>query len=560
MEAYKSLIIKALNNQIGEFDESQIVLNKIDTNGDYSFPCFALSKMLKKSPIAIAEELAQKLFIKDVRVEAKSGYLNFFIDKTKLAKTVFSAVQKGDETLFSENVGKGQIVAIDFSSVNLAKHFHIGHMRNTILGAALSNIFEAYGYKTQKLNYLGDFGIAYGELIATAEYLNKDIYKCDVNELQKIYAESKELCADGSELKKKAQEYFVKITKGDKELCDKFEQIKKNTLSETQSIFDEFNISFDSFRGEAYYEQFTSKYLKELEEKGVSEVGDDGAIIVNLKPYGLTVAVLVSSAGYTLYPLRDIAAAVEREKEHKFDKLLYITGTEQIPHFKNVFKTIELLGYTDTAKKLEHIYYGRYSLEDGKLSSRYGAKALLKDILAEAKTRAKKAILEKNKVEDDIDELASKIGIGALVYNALSITRAKDIVFNLDRTLQFDGETGPYLQYVLARINSLFAKAGVSESECKLNEKLLTEDELKIYKLVYMFKYNNIIALNEREPSYVAKYLIDIAKTFNQFYNVSKVVTEDKELTSSRLATCKVVKSALKFGFKLLGIPVVEKM
>lgn len=559
MEAYKSLIVNALTKQIGEFDAGLVVLNKTDTNGDYSFPCFCLAKTLHKSPVAIAEDLAQKIVLKDIRLEAKSGYLNFFIDKTKIAKIVLNQVQKGDDSLFSENLGKGKIIALDFSSVNLAKHFHIGHMRNTILGAALANMFEAYGYKTQKLNYLGDFGIAYGELIATAEYLKKDIYKCNVNELQKIYAESKDLCTDGSDLKKKAQDYFVKIMNGDKKLSAMFEQIKKTTLSETQSIFDEFNIKFDSFRGEAYYEQFTPKYLKELADKHISEVGEGGAIICNLEPYGLTVAVLVSAAGYTLYPLRDVAAAVEREREHNFDKLLYITATEQIPHFKNVFKMVELLGYK-TAQKLEHIYYGRYSLEDGKLSSRFGGKALLKDILAEAKLRAKNAILEKNKVEENVDELAGKIGKGALVFNALSTTRAKDIVFNLDRTLQFDGETGPYLQYVLARINSLFAKAGISENECKLNPKLLTEDELKIYKLVYMFKYNNIIALSEREPSYVAKYLIDIAKTFNQFYNTSKVVTSDKTETAHRLATCSVVKSALKFGFKLLGIPVVEKM
>ena len=270
---------------------------------------------------------------------------------------------------------------------------------------------------------------------------------------------------------------------------------------------------------------------------------------------------LVNSAGYTLYPLRDIAAAVEREKEHNFDALIYITANEQINHFKNVFKIVELLGY-DTAKKLEHIYYGRYSLETGKLSSRLGAMALLKDILAEAKLRAKTAIIEKGKAEDvDINDLSKKIGVGALVFNALSTSRSKDIVFNLDRTLQFDGETGPYLQYVLARINSLFVKAknqGINGFE--FNENLLTSEEQKVYRLLYFFKDNNIAALNEREPSNISKYLIDIAKTFNQFYNNNKIITEDVNLTKSRLSTCYAVSNALKFGFNLLGIPVVEKM
>jgi len=557
---YKNSVILALNNEIDNFDSNLVVVNKVDANGDYSFPCFSLSKTLRKSPIIIAEELASKIKIDGIKIEAKAGYVNFYINKSTLAKEVFSNLQKSGENYFVENIGKSKIIAIDFSSVNLAKHFHIGHMRNTILGASLSNMFKTYGYNVKKLNYLGDFGISFGSIIATAKHLGIDILKCNVSELQNIYAQSKDICADGTELKKQAQKWTLKINSGDIEATKLFNAIKKTTLDETQTIFDEFNIKFDSFNGEAYYEKFTPNYLKELEQKNISQVGEGGAIIVDLTPYGLTVCVLVSGAGYTLYPLRDIAAAVEREKEHNFDKLIYITATEQIAHFKNVFKIVELLGYK-TSQKLEHIAYGRYSLEDGKLSSRYGAKALLKDILTEAKLRAKNAIIEKGKVEGDITDLSKKIGIGALVYNALSTTRSKDIVFNLDRTLQFDGETGPYLQYVLARINSLFVKAqGQGINGFEFNEKLLTEEELKIYRLLYFYKQNNITALNECEPSLISKYLIDIAKTFNQFYNNNKIITEDVNLTKSRLSTCYAVSKALKFGFNLLGIPVVEKM
>lgn len=557
---YINSVFNALKKQVGDFNQSLIVVNKNDANGDFSFPCFSLSKTLKKSPVEIANDVANKIKIDGMQVEAKAGYVNFYMDKLALAQEVFSNLQKSGENYFVENIGKGKIIAIDFSSVNLAKHFHIGHMRNTILGASLSNMFEAYGYKVKKLNYLGDFGISFGSIIATAKHLGIDILKCNVSELQNIYAQSKDICADGTELKKQAQHWTLKINSGDIEATTLFNAIKKTTLDETQTIFDEFNIKFDSFNGEAYYEKFTPKYLKELRDKNISQVGEGGAVIVDLTQYGLTVAVLVNSAGYTLYPLRDIAAAVEREKEHNFETLIYITANEQISHFKNVFKIVELLGY-NTAKKLEHIYYGRYSLETGKLSSRLGAMALLKDILNEAKLRAKNAIMEKGKVEGDITELAKKIGVGALVYNALSTTRSKDIVFNLDRTLQFDGETGPYLQYVLARINSVFEKAKMLNIvDFNFDSTLLTDEELKIYRLLYFFKDNNINAINEREPSVVAKYLIDIAKAFNQFYNISKIISEDVKLTKSRLATCQSVAYALKFGFKLLGIPIVEKM
>ncbi len=558
---YKNLVINSLKTQIENFDSSLIVTNKTDANGDYSFPCFSLSKIYKKSPVVIADELASKININGMHIEAKAGYLNFFIDKKNLAKKVYLDLEQNGNNLFVEDVGKGEVVAIDFSSVNLAKHFHIGHMRNTILGSALSSMLENYGYKVIKLNYLGDYGINFGKLIAYAEFKGKDIFKCDLNDLQKLYAESTVACDEDADLKSKAQTWTLKISSGDREASKIFGYIKQTTLAGTQQIFDEFNIKFDSFNGEAYYQQFTKKYLDELLKKKIAKKGEGGAIIVDLTEMGQTVCVLVSGAGYTLYPMRDIAAAIEREKEYNFDHLLYITATEQIVHFKNVFKIVDMLGYP-VAKKLEHIYYGRYSLEDGKLSSRYGAKALLKDILAEAKERAKVAIIEKGKADDvDLNELSHKIGVGALVYNALSTTRSKDIVFNLDRTLQFDGETGPYLQYVLARINSLFSKAktqGISEPE--FNENLLSDDELKIYRLLYFFKDNNILAINEREPSYVAKYLIDIAKAFNQFYNNNKVILSDIKLTKSRLATCSVVAKALKFGFKLLGIPVVEKM
>ena len=550
--------IEGLVKKAGLEEDVMVQQIKDDSMGDFAVPCFAAAKALRKNPNEIAKEFAGKICLNGSAfesVQAVGGYINFFLKKQNFAKEAFAKVFKEKDACLVKKAGKGKVVGIDFSSVNLAKHLHVGHLRNTVFGEILAKFFEASGFKVARLNYLGDYGTPYGLLFAAAEKLGVDIMKCDTSGLQDVYVSGKNFAKEDAEFAERGRLIFKDIADGkNPELLKQFEYIRKTTFAEAQKIFDDFNIKFDSVNGEFFYSKFLPEAMDILRKAGILKESR-GAQIVDLNDVGLGVAILISKDGYSLYMTRDIPAYIERKREFGLDKLLYVVGSEQTLSFKQLFEILGRLGF-ETKDKVKHIAHGLYTSSTGKISSRDGAKSLLKDIVAEAKERAYEVLEERGKsegTEKERRELAAKIGKAALVFSVLNYSAGKDIVFDIDRSISFEGETGPYLQYTYARICSVLKNAEGKIESVELEE--VCEDEFRLAKLINNFADVIEASLNDYETYYVTKHLIEIAKVFNKFYNENRILGN-----KSRLYVCECVRIALEFGLKLIGIEPVEKM
>jgi len=530
--------------------------------GDFAFPCFKLAKTFRKAPNLIAQEIAGAIQAPNLfeKVESVSGYVNFFIDKGIFAQSVIEEVLQKEDRFGSSDIGKGKKVIVEFSSPNIAKPFHIGHIRSTVIGNAIHRIYRFLGYETITINHLGDYGTQFGKLIVA--YKNwgnrQEVEEDPIPTLLKLYVKFHEEAEKEPQLEEEAREWFKKLEEGDQEAKELWQWFREVSLKEFNRVYRLLNISFDSYAGESFYSDKMPRVLKMLEEKNLL-VESKGAEIVDLEPYGMPPALIRKSDGSTLYITRDIAAAIYRKEHYDFDKNIYVVASQQNLHFQQWFKIIELMGY-EWAKDCIHVPFGLVSLEEGTMSTRKGRVVFLEDVLKKAVEKTKEIIQEKNAGLENIDEVAKQVGIGAVVFQELSNNRIKDYIFSWDKTLNFEGETGPYVQYTHARACSVLRKATV-EMNGSIDYRLLSgEAEMNLIRLIHQFPAVVLEAGKKYEPSMITRHIVDIAQAFNKFYHDTPIIVEDENLQRARLALVRATKQTIANGLDLLGIAAPEKM
>ena len=539
-----------------------------DDMGDYAFPCFKLAKVLKKAPNIIAEELKDKIVLDDIleKVEIAGGYLNFYINKKEMIQTVLNAIDEEKEKYGSSNVGEGKNVVIDYSSPNIAKPFHIGHLRTTIIGSALYHVYNFLGYNSIGINHLGDYGTQFGKLIEGYKRWGNeyDLDNNPIDELMKIYVRINELCKEDESVLEACRENFRLLENGDEYCKNLWVRFKELSLKEFQKIYDLLGVKFDHFTGESFYTDKMRDAVNVLDSQGIIKESE-GARIIDLEELGKGKGVFIveKSNGSSIYGTRDLATIRYRAKEFDFYKSLYVVAYEQAEYFRGLFAVAQYLDIPEHCKEgLYHVQYGMTRLTTGKMSTREGTVVKVEDLLNESIDRVKQIIEEKNPDMENKEEEAKKIGIGAVIYNNLSSSIIKDQVFDWNAVLNFSGESGPYIQYVYVRINSILEKLGKTPNISDVNLDLLT-DKSSINVIKNLYNFGDVLnqVVDKNEPSFLARYLIDLATSFSNFYNDNKILDDENiEVTNARVYLCYAVSIVLKTGAKLLGIDMPNKM
>ncbi|MGN1296867.1 MAG: arginine--tRNA ligase [Clostridia bacterium] len=546
--------------------ETYIEIPKDYNNGDYAFPCFRLAKELKKAPPVIANEIKEKIEIDNViieKVEIAGGYLNFYVNKEKLTKEVLKEIATKEE-YGKSSIGEGKTILVEYSSPNIAKPFHIGHLRTTLIGKALYNVYKYLGYHTIGINHLGDYGTQFGKMIEGYKLWGNE-YNLDKNpieQLMDIYVRINNLCKEDEKILENCRENFRLLEAGDKYCVDLWNKFKDLSMVEFNKIYDILGVEFDSLNGEAFYSDKIPEVIDLLKKSGKLEESE-GAKIINLEDKGINTPCLIQkSNGSSIYATRDLAAILYRARTYDFDKCLYVVGSEQNLHFKQVFEVAKLLGLDEKyTNGLEHISYGMVSLPTGRMSTRLGNVVKIEELINGTIEKAQEVIAEKNSKLENKEEVAKKVGIGAIVFNTLSTVTIKDQVFDWNTALNFQGETGPYIQYTYVRTKSVLEKAGYVPKIEEINAENLTDEySQNIIKLLYNFEETLIQVTKKEEPSILARYLIDLAKAFSSFYNENKIIIEDKEIQDARVYLTYAVGEVLKIGANLLGIQMPNKM
>lgn len=536
---------------------SAIALPPNSEMGDYALPCFKFAKILRKSPVAIAEELKNSYCVDNVisEVSAINGYLNFKVNKSELADEVIGEVLNERGNYGASSMGNGKTICIDYSSVNIAKPFHIGHLSTTVIGGALYKLFRFLGYNVVGINHLGDYGTQFGKLICAYKHWGnkEDVEKGGIHAINDLYVRFNSE-AD-QQMEQEAREYFRLIENGDKEANEIFEWFKSLTMKYVEEIYDKLGVKFDSYAGERFYLDKMQPVIDELREKHLLSESE-GATIVDLEKYGMPPCLILRSDGASLYATRDLAAAYYRKKTYDFYKCLYVVAYQQNLHFKQIFKVLELMG-NDWAKDLVHVAYGMVSLEDGAMSTRKGKVVWLEDVINKCVEKAYNVVSEKNPDLENKDEIAEKVGVGAVIFGALYNNKIKDIVFSYDKVLSFEGETSVYVQYTCARAKSVIDKA---------QDILLPKGyqpnpvEFEIIKALAAFRETLIEAAEKYEPCYVSRYAVDLAQKFNKFYIECKILSAEGDTKDFRVALTAATLQTLKNALGLLGIGVPDKM
>lgn len=529
--------------------------------GDYAFPCFQLSKVMRKAPNIIAEELKSIMSTKEFeKIENIGPYLNFFVDKGVFAENTIEKVLEDGNNYGASNIGEGKTVCVEYSSPNIAKPFHVGHLFTTAIGNTLYKMFEKQGYNTVGLNYLGDWGTQFGKLISAYDrWVDEEaLEKAPIDELLRIYVKFHEEAEKDHTLEDEGRANFKALETGDEKASALWTKFRELSLKEFKRIYDILGVKFDSLSGEAFYNDKIKVVVDELREKGLL-VESNGAQVVMLEDYNMPPCIVLKGDGASIYAARDLAAAIYRKNIYNFYKCVYVVGTPQALHFKQVFKVLELSGH-EWEKDCVHVGFGLVKFADRKLSTRNGSIVLLDDLLREAVEKTMEVINEKNPELENKEEVAKKIGVGAVVFTYLKNSREKDIVFDWKEILSFDGETGPYVQYSYARGNSILNKGNDCTGTVDYS-KLSSKEEFELVKSIANF--NNIItlALDKLEPSILTRYVIEVAKGFNKFYNTHSVLNlEDETLKATRLNLVKASLQVIKNGLYLLGVDVIETM
>jgi len=557
-------ISNVTNININEI-EGYIEIPPDDNMGDYAFPCFRLAKELKQAPNVIAKELKEKIEKNEVleKIEVVGGYLNFYINKDILIKDTIETINSKGEEYGKTNIGEGKNIIVEYSSPNIAKPFHIGHLRNTLIGHTLYNMYNYLGYNTIGINHLGDYGTQFGKMIEGYKLWGKEynIEEDPIEELTKIYVRINDLCKQDESVLEVCRDNFKKLEEGDKYCTEIWNKFKALSLKEFNRIYDILGVKFDSLNGEAFYSDKMDEIV-ELLEKSEKLVESDGAKIVDLENQKMGICMIKKSNDSTTYATRDLAAILYRTRTYDFDKCLYIVAYEQNLHFKQVFEVAKLLGIDEKyIRGLEHIPYGMVHLKTGKMSTREGNVIKVKDLLEEAVSRVEKIIEEKNPNMENKYENAKKIGIGAIVFSNVGTTIIKDQIFDWDAILNFNGETGPYVQYTYVRtqsvLNNIEKLPNIQEIDIK---QLDNKEAIRIVKLIYNLQDTIIEATNKNEPSILARYLIDLAKAYSSFYNEYKIMSDDIKEKNARVYLTYMTGIILRTGMKLLGIEMPDKM
>lgn len=536
---------------------------KEKNNGDFAFPCFRLAKILRKSPVDIANDLSSKIYDEIFeKIEAINGFLNFYISKDLVAKNTIEKFEKQDKEYGRSNMGNGKIVCVEFSSPNIAKPFHIGHLKTTIIGNSLYKIYDFLGYKTIRLNHLGDYGTQFAKLIEGYKKWGKDydLEEDPITKLADIYKRINELCENDEKVLEECRETFKKLEDGDEFCVELWNKFKELSLKEFDKIYKLLNVEFDYMNGESFYSDKMQEVIDILEKSG-KLIESQGAKVVDLTDKGIKTPCIIQKAnGSSIYATRDLAAILYRTRTYDFDKCLYVVGIEQDLHFKQIFAVSEYLGidkkYTDG---LEHVSYGMIRLPEGKMSTRKGNFVKVEDLLNESILKVKE-ILKDRDIENK-EEVAKQVGIGAVIFDDLKESRIKEQVFDLNQALNFNGETGPYIQYITVRTASVLSKAGYIPNARDIDySKLTDESSMEVIKKISDFEEIIVSAMEKNEPSFISRYAIELAESYSSFYNNNKVICDDKALQDARLYLTYMTKITLTNALYLLGIKVPDKM
>ena len=563
------IIAKNLEGLTEDEIKSMIEIPQDQSMGDYAFPCFRLAKTMRKAPNLIAAELAEKLQGEQLfsEISPVNAYVNMFVSREEMMKSTVSEVLEEKENFGRSDIGGNKKVIVEFSSPNIAKPFHIGHIRSTVIGNSLSKIYDALGYDVFKINHLGDYGTQFGKMIcAYRRWGNReDVINSPIKTLLGYYTKFHVEVEEHPELEDEARAIFTKLEQGSKEEVELWQWFREESLKEFQRVYDMLGIEFDSYNGESFYSDKMPRFEKELSDKGLLHESN-GAQVVDLEEYKLGTALIKKSDGSSLYITRDIAAAVYRKENYDFYKNIYVVATQQNLHFQQLFKIIELMGY-DWANQCVHVPFGMVRLEEGTMSTRHGRVVFLEDVLNGAIEKTREIIEEKNPNIENLEEITSQVGIGAVVFNELSNNRIKDYTFKWDQILNFDGETGPYVQYTHARCASLLRKAGediVAKAQDPKNVDFAllakSDSAYELTKLIYAFPGVVEQAGEKYEPSIITRHIIDIAQCFNKFYHDEHIIVDDEVEKISKIALVIATKRVIATGIGLLGMKAPERM
>ncbi len=570
--AGKLLQAGAIPAEAGLTQEDILALMEVPADekmGDFALPCFRLAKALRKAPQMIAADVASAIQAQGdplfEKVESVNAYVNFFLSRATVAQQVVAKVAAEKEEYGSSNVGQGKKVIVEYSSPNIAKPFHIGHIRSTVIGNALYKIYDALGYDTLRINHLGDYGTQFGKMICAYRHWGneEDVKREPIKTLLSYYTKFHVEAESDPSLDQEAREIFVNLEKGAPEEVRLWQWFRQESLKEFSRVYDMLGIEFDSYNGESFYSDKMARFVQELKDKGLLEESE-GAQIVRLEDFSMPPALIMKSDGSTLYITRDIAAAVYRKETYDFYKNIYVVASQQNLHFQQWFKVLELLGY-EWAKDCVHVPFGLVSLQDGTMSTRKGKVVFLEDVLNRAVEKTADIIREKGVATENVEDIAKAVGIGAVVFNELSNNRIKDYVFDWDRVLNFDGETGPYCQYTYARASSVLRKAEAEDLQraqaADFDAAKITGDRAyELVKLVYKMPAELEEAGDKYAPSILTRHIINMAEAFNRFYHDEHILVEDKEERIAKLALVSAARYAIGHGLRLLGMKTPETM
>ncbi|MEY7999955.1 arginine--tRNA ligase [Clostridium sp. Mt-5] len=563
---YKKLVAEKIQENINvnlqlDFIEGLIEIPPKPEMGDYAFPCFQLAKNLKKSPNIIAQELKDKIEKNYFeKIENQGAYLNFFVDKNTFTRDVLTKVLEQGDKYGSSSIGKGKNIVVEYSSPNIAKPFHVGHLFSTAIGNSLYKMMSFEGYNCTRINHLGDWGTQFGKLIAAYKRWcdEEKLHKDPIKELLRIYVKFHEEAEKDPALNEEGRMHFKRLEDGCKEEVELWKKFKELSLREFKKIYALLGVDFDSYAGESFYTDKMDAVIEEIDKKGLL-VESNGAKVVMLDKYNIPPCIVKKSDGATIYATRDLTAAIYRKKTYDFSKCIYVVGMDQSLHFKQVFTTLKLMG-EDWADSCVHVGFGLVRFADKKLSTRKGDVIFLEDLLNKSVQRTLEIIDEKNPKLENKLQVARKVGIGAVIFTYLKNNRERDIVFDWNEMLSFEGETGPYVQYSYARGKSILRKSENINGDVDYS-KLNSKEEFELAKVLNNFKSSILNAIDKLEPFMVTRYVIDVAKAFNKFYNAHSIINAgDETIKIARLQLVKATCQVLKNGLNLLGIDVVEKM
>ncbi len=554
----KKLIAENIDLNL-DVDLEKLIIESISADkGDYCLPCFALAKTMHMAPMLIANEIATKIKPNKLidHVEVVAGYVNFFLNKTEIAREVLN--EFNGEASFNLSTGNGKTVCIDFGSPNLAKYLHIGHLKTLVIGESLCRLFEQFGYRVFRLDFAGDYGTPFGKMIGGMQKWGsiEDVEARGNDALQEYYVKFNQMEAEDASYTQLARDIFKEIEEKDSEIYPIYQKIVSISLKDCEKMFDILGVKFDDNRGEFYYNQFVPQVVEKLKENNLL-VESQGAQIVDLSAYDMAPSVIIKNDGTSLYASRDLSAVMGRYTDYKFDKMIYVTDVAQSLHFKQWFKIVELLKLP-YADRLEHVAYGRFSLPDGKISSRRGKQAVLVDLMEYAHNKAEEIIKDRTFTLENPADVANKVTSGVLNYSVLKVERNKDCVFDMEKAFSFEGETAPYMQYTYTRLLSILRKHNTETNECDFT--CFNTDAFELVKMINNFISTLSIALEKRDTSIVARQVMEMCKTFNHFYTTTKVLDGVDTTTNAKIKLVESLKACLNVAFKIICIDTLKEM